>query len=367
MRLISFFVAVSVFGKAFSEEKVSDSAIPGELLQNVRGVFQNKCIEDLGCFYTGPPFYDPVHRPLSLPPFDGIETKFILYSPPNWNKGYPLKTTEESVVNSNFLNGLSTKILIHPYIQKLIFAFTLQRIKKELLKTGLHNVIMVDWSKYNQPPYPQAVANGRVVGAQTAKLIKLLIKYRGVTAKSFHVIGHSLGGQICGWVGERIPNLGRITGLDPAGPYFHNGEKEIRLDPTDAAFVDVIHTNGGNNVLEGLGIDEPVGDMDFYVNGGKRQPGCRIQNNGTSKVSNQVESIFMNACNHLRVVSLFLDSINTCTFKAVRCENYESFQSGECNRNNSMISEMGYKAQKIANFISKFYVNTNDKSPFCNK
>jgi hypothetical protein len=29
-----------------------------------------------------------------------------------------------------------------------------------------------------------------------------------------HLIGHSLGSHICGFAGERIPGLGRITGKD---------------------------------------------------------------------------------------------------------------------------------------------------------
>ena len=34
-----------------------------------------------------------------------------------------------------------------------------------------------------------------------------------------------------------------LLGLDPAGPYFDNTAPEVRLDPTDATFVDVMHTD----------------------------------------------------------------------------------------------------------------------------
>jgi len=35
----------------------------------------------------------------------------------------------------------------------------------------------------------------------------------GGFAKDYHIIGHSLGGHIAGYAGERIENLGRITGM----------------------------------------------------------------------------------------------------------------------------------------------------------
>lgn len=58
-----------------------------------------------------------------------------------------------------------------------------------------------------------------------------------------HLIGHSLGSHTAGYAGEGIPGLGRITGLDPAGPYFQDMPPHVRLDPTDAKFVDAIHTD----------------------------------------------------------------------------------------------------------------------------
>ena len=58
-------------------------------------------------------------------------------------------------------------------------------------------------------------------------------------------------------------------GLDPAGPYLSYTDPEVRLDPSDARFVDVIHTDAGLP-----GNSQNVGDVDFYPNGGSRQPGC---------------------------------------------------------------------------------------------
>lgn len=58
-------------------------------------------------------------------------------------------------------------------------------------------------------------------------------------------------------------------GLDPAGSYFSYTDPVVRLDPSDARFVDVIHTDAGL-----LGTSQNVGDVDFYPNGGSKQPGC---------------------------------------------------------------------------------------------
>lgn len=61
-----------------------------------------------------------------------------------------------------------------------------------------------------------------------------------------------------------------LIGLDPALPLFLDSPTEGRLDSSDAQFVDVIHSAGGY-----LGIYGPVGDIDFYPNGGiPIQPGC---------------------------------------------------------------------------------------------
>lgn len=73
---------------------------------------------------------------------------------------------------------------------------------------------MVDWSNGNGFPYTKATANTQIVGAEVALFINYLIEEHGAKAIDFHVIGHSLGGQTAGYVGERVKGLGRITGID---------------------------------------------------------------------------------------------------------------------------------------------------------
>lgn len=62
----------------------------------------------------------------------------------------------------------------------------------------------------------------------------------------------------------------RSTALDPAKPLFELKGPGERVDKSDAANVQVIHTTNT------LGLEEPIGDSDFYPNGGKSQPGCGL-------------------------------------------------------------------------------------------
>ena len=87
--------------------------------------------------------------------------------------------------------------------------------------------------------------------------------------------------------------LGRITGLDPAGPNFDGMSPLVRLDQTDASFVDIIHSDAEilypyqfaagvsiscGQVLFSLGINSCyfviyiISHVDFWPNGGRNQP-----------------------------------------------------------------------------------------------
>ncbi|VDI06903.1 Hypothetical predicted protein [Mytilus galloprovincialis] len=65
------------------------------------------------------------------------------------------------------------------------------------------NVIIVDWGHGAVPPYTEAAANTRVVGAQAAKLISVMVKEDQSGIDKFHLIGHSLGAHVAGYAGER--------------------------------------------------------------------------------------------------------------------------------------------------------------------
>ena len=94
------------------------------------------------------------------------------------------------------------------------------------------NVISVDWGGGSLPLYSLGLEVGRLVN-------KLIM------AENVHNIWHSLGTHVAGYAGERIPELGIISGLDPAEPNF------MQMDTTDALFVEVIHTDDKSIIYGG--------------------------------------------------------------------------------------------------------------------
>jgi len=54
-------------------------------------------------------------------------------------------------------------------------------------------------------------------------------------------------------------------------PLYKNTDPKYRINKNDAAFVDIIHTNGNS-----FGLFKLLGHIDFYPNGGKVQWNCTI-------------------------------------------------------------------------------------------
>ncbi|KAL3868057.1 hypothetical protein ACJMK2_040895 [Sinanodonta woodiana] len=265
-----------------------------------------------------------------------------------------------SITNSNFDHAKRTKMVVHGFRSSGLESW-MMRMKNELLKAGDFNVILIDWANGANVSYNQATVNTRVVGAVIAKLITVLKEQAGANPEDFHIIGHSLGAHISGYAGERLPNLGRITGLDPAALNFENKNKMVRLDPTDAIFVDVIHTDGRSILLLGLGMFEAVGHADYYPNGGLVQPGCMTLN------------IFGNnpVCRHLRAYEYFIESINSeCPFQGYRCKSYKDFKQGLCLPcSDEKCGYMGFHADKAKPHTEEtkvtYFLDTGGSKPFC--
>lgn len=129
------------------------------------------------------------------------------------------------------------------------------------------------------PVYIQAVQNAYVVGKRIQELLIFFQQnnYLLNGGQSVHLVGHSLGSHVSGMAGFYWKNitgtlLKRISGNDPAKPGFQFRDVNLRLDETDAEFVDVYHTNQGVQGYVGA-----MGHVDFFPNGGgPLQPECSI-------------------------------------------------------------------------------------------
>ena len=142
-----------------------------------------------------------------------------------------------------------------------------------------------------------------------------------------------------GLAGQEVKRLtgqlvGRISGLDPAGPLFLTASNIVILDRTDAKFVDIIHTNG--NVQ---GMMKATGHADFYPNGGEKQTGCAL--------------IDTTSCGHSRCHEMYLSSLlDFCTYEMSHQAN------SSC--------EMGYHADSACSGVFKAKdFKTTGVFPYC--
>ncbi|KAG7245298.1 hypothetical protein INR49_011949 [Caranx melampygus] len=282
------------------------------------------CFDELGCFNDLPPWGGTVQRPLNVLPWnpEQIGTRFLLFTQSN---RYYQEINPDTVHASNY-NGLKkTRFIIPGYLEKEMRTGhrTCVMVKWENV-----NCVVVEWKKGVKTQYVQAANNVRVVGAQVASMIAfLMVKYKQ-KAEKFHIIGHSLGAHAAGDVGSRIAGLARITGLDPAEPYFQDTDASVRLDTSDAAFVDVIHTDAlPFDSKLGLGMSQSVGHIDFYPNGGGKMPGCSANKGKPSDLDAIWEgTVKFDACNHVRAYQYYSESIvKPQGFVGYPCSDEDSF------------------------------------------
>ncbi|GJQ71265.1 hypothetical protein Trydic_g11004 [Trypoxylus dichotomus] len=217
-----------------------------------------------------------------------------------------------------------------------------------------YNVIAVDWARYAFSGYVKAISMTQKIGSSIGELIINVTKIFDVPVEDIHIIGHSLGGHIAGFSGKYIYNnlakkIGRITGLDPAGPLYNYVPNTKRLSTEDALFVDILHTNAGV-----LGILPSIGHMDFYPDGGIYQNTCEPSES---------------ECSHNIVLSYFIRSVGYNIFEAVLCDSYVNFTMGYCKDNyKSFMGDgcqftvrvlMETQADEVSQDHVKFYLSNN--------
>lgn len=299
--------------------------------------------------------------------------KFSLREPfnPDDDLCYIIPGNPESLATCMFNSSSKTFLVIHGWTLSGMYGSWLPKLVSALhQREQTANVIVVDWLSSAQNHYLVAAQNTEAVGREIARFIDWMEKTTNTSLTNIHLIGYSLGAHVAGFAGSHVTNkVGRITGLDPAGPDFEGEQAHRRLSPDDAHFVDVLHTFAHGSLGLSIGIQQPVGHVDIYPNGGSFQPGCdlresleKIAKYGIFAVSDAVQ------CEHERSIHLFIDSLlnEQDAAQAYRCGSNEAFDRGMClSCRKSGCNTVGYDVSRIRRPRNiQMYTKTRASMPF---
>ncbi|XP_026315342.1 pancreatic lipase-related protein 2-like isoform X2 [Hyposmocoma kahamanoa] len=216
------------------------------------------------------------------------------------------------------------------------------------------NVILLDWSNMSHGSYLVNAARNTKVGVATAEQIHKLLE-AGLQSDKLHLIGHSLGSHVAGYIAKELKNkynrtVKRLTALDPAFPAFYpDGLMMQHVSAKDAEFVDVIHTDAG-----GYGAPVNTGTADFWPNGGKSvQPGC--PRFAPIPLSDD------NLCSHWRSWRFYAESVrNPQAFPSSPAESYQKFRENPT----PDVGMVYMGADCDTNARGSYYLTTNPHPPF---
>jgi len=217
------------------------------------------------------------------------------------------------------------------------------------------NICVVDWNRLALQSYAISAKNTKKVGVQLGRFLKAL-ENRGMSMNRVVLVGHSFGSHICGYAGASMGGrVNTIYGLDPAGPRFTKKKlnpPNERLDPTDAQFVQCIHTDKSY-----IGSDFDLCHQDFYPNdGASPQPGCVFPAHQTGIHPSQF------LCSHFKACEYFRASLNPENrFIGHQCDaEFDMYELGYCDGN--VAEKIGIYAKRYPR--GRFYLTTSDEFPF---
>jgi len=320
-------------------------------------------------------FGNSVETKISDDPYD---VDYTLYTRRANPFRFKIDVNPQDLLDNGFDISKSTKIITHGWVQDgdeyckpFIDAYI------GILNGSDYNVICLDWDKLATiGVYLDAAINSNTVGDFVGeKLVAdIFIATFGQLHSQIHAIGHSLGSHLVGHIGRSVhevtgKKIARVTGLDPAKPYFDLVSEERRMLPTDAEFVDVIHTNSGDLLHGAVSLPEPVGQVDFYPNGGSHQAGCtEICIGGFSCIGFDLIDFILGggACSHKRAHKVYVESIKNpqISFMSTECDSYESFENGYCDGNNIAPMGEGLLPSMLDGNTNLYYLTTNPEPPY---
>uniref|UniRef100_A0A672QJD2 triacylglycerol lipase n=1 Tax=Sinocyclocheilus grahami TaxID=75366 RepID=A0A672QJD2_SINGR len=329
----------------------------------------------LYCFLNGHHLYiDNFLEDLrNLSDVSKANVKFSLRNPsqPDDDVCYIVCGKPETLSSCNFKNTSKTFLVIHGWTVSGLFESWVEKLVAALYNREKDaNVIVVDWLDMAQNYYVVAAQNTKMVGQEIRLFIDWLEESANVPLEKLHLLGYSLGAHVAGFAGSHATNkVGRITGLDPAGPDFEGVHAHGRLSPDDAHFVDVLHTFTRGSLGPSIGIEQPIGHVDIYSNGGSFQPGCNLRGALEKMASYGILALY-NAirCEHERSVHLFIDSLlnEEEASRVYSCGSNDMFDRGMCLQcHKNRCNTVGYDTSKVRKARSvKMFVKTRGSMPF---
>jgi len=249
----------------------------------------------------------------------------------------------------------------------------LTNMKNAILDREDINAVIVDWGGGAQIlNYAQAASNTRTVGAYAAAVYQNLLRVGGSAASRMWCVGHSLGSHVCGHAGMKMPSnqrLGRVTGMDPAGPLFEpQSNKAVGINTASGVFVDILHTDSRG--ASALGTLRDLGHIDFYPTGGSGQPGCFLETvfDNVDKWDSDDPELY-DGCSHSRAYQFMIESIKSDCFRATqRCTNF-NIMPGSCSACGGCgafpCAYMGYAAETSCNRTGMYYLTVTAGAPYC--
>ncbi|XP_012545702.1 lipase member H-B [Bombyx mori] len=214
-----------------------------------------------------------------------------------------------------------------------------------------YNVIIIDNQRFSTVHYHLASRLMRPVGKLVAEVLVQLTDY-GLDPSRLELLGFSLGAQTVSYIAKNFQtitgrNVSSIVALEPSGPCFRTLVSDDRLNPSDAGFVQVVHTN-----IDGYGMANRMGHVDFYVNGGEYQPSDINLYPCTT------------TCSHFRVLALWVAALkNPGKFIGMKCDSVQQARDAQCYNNKPLVTNtMGLSPDKSK--LGIFYLSTSKGYPY---
>ncbi|ALC45348.1 sxe2 [Drosophila busckii] len=247
--------------------------------------------------------------------------QYDLYTPLNPQQRQLLQPGNVNMLkNSNFNGKWPLRLIIHGWTGKSTHCYN-AAVKDAYLSRGNFNVIVMDWSHQAMDlSYYRVSKQLPSIAQSLAKFLRFLHDNTGLRYEQIYLVGHSAGSHIAGLTGKLLQpaRLGVIFALDPAGLNQLDLGPTERLAPTDALYVESIHTD---LMLLGNPQADRLSHAATFANWGRGQTHC----------PNATATEFDFACDHFAAVYYFAESVRRPhNFGALRCNSLRSALKAKC-------------------------------------